>query len=65
MPRSPASRKPAPVPPEDPVLKALADAPEDDEPVTAEDLRALAESRDGRHRAKALTTEQLRRKLGL
>ncbi|MBI2893548.1 MAG: hypothetical protein HYY06_08340 [Deltaproteobacteria bacterium] len=64
MPRSPASRKIAP-PPEDPVAKALAEAPEDDEPVTPEERAALEESRSGRQRAKALTTEQLRRKLGL
>jgi hypothetical protein len=65
MPRSPASRKPVPVPSEDPVLRALLDAPEDDEPVTPEEEAALEESHREVAAGKVISHAELKRKLGL
>lgn len=45
----------------DPVAQALLDAPEDDEPVTEEDLAAVRE----RDPSTRLTAEEVRRRLGL
>jgi hypothetical protein len=63
MPKAPARRKAEP--PEDPVLRALAEAPEDDEPETPEERAAVAEARRAGRRGDVLTHAQLRRKLGL
>ena len=63
MPRSPASRKPAP--PEDPVLKAAREAPLDDEPVTPEEEAALEESHREVAAGKVISHAELKRKLGL
>ena len=50
---------------EDPVLRSLELAPIDDEPVTPEEEAAIQEGRDALARGDVLTTEQLRRQLGL
>ncbi len=42
----------------DPVLLALLTAPEDDEPVTAEDLAALAEARAARERGETVPLDE-------
>jgi hypothetical protein len=52
------STKPAP---RDPVLESLANAPEDDEPLTEEDERAIEEAREEVRRGEVLTHEEVRR----
>jgi hypothetical protein len=42
----------------DPVLLALLTAPEDDEPVTEEDLAALAEARAARERGETIPLDE-------
>jgi hypothetical protein len=49
----------------DPVVQALDQAPEDDEPETAEEASAVASAWAERRRGESLTTEEVRRKLGL
>ena len=49
----------------DPVLRARALAPVDDEPGTPEEAAAVAEGIADLERGDVLTTEQLRRELGL
>jgi hypothetical protein len=49
----------------DPVSQALDHAPEDDEPETAEEAAAVASAWQERRRGESLTTEEVRRKLGL
>lgn len=49
-----------PVPPV-PVLESLANAPEDDEPLTEEDERAIEEAREQVRRGEVLTHEEVRR----
>jgi hypothetical protein len=49
----------------DPVLQARAVAPIDDEPETADEAAAVAEGVADLERGDVLTTEQLRRELGL
>jgi hypothetical protein len=52
--------------PDDPVLRALANAPVDDEPTTEEDLRAIAEADASLAAGEpTYTTEELLRELGL
>ena len=48
-----------------PVLRARAPAPIDDEPETAEEAAAVAEGLGDLEHGDVLTTEQLRRSLGL
>lgn len=50
---------------EDPVARSLELAPLDDEALTPEEEAALQEGRDALARGETLTTEQLRRELGL
>jgi hypothetical protein len=49
----------------DPLRHALDHAPEDDEPETAEEATAVASAWQERRRGESLTTEEVRRKLGL
>jgi hypothetical protein len=42
----------------DPVLVALLSAPEDDEPLTDEDLQALAEAREDREQGRTITLDE-------
>lgn len=49
----------------DPVLRARAYAPDDDEPETAEEAEAVAEGLADLEHGDVVTTEQLRRSLGL
>ena len=49
----------------DPVARSLALAPIDDEELSPQDEGALQEGRDAIARGETLTTEQLRRELGL
>ena len=49
----------------DPVLRALLEAPIDDEPETPEEATAVAEAREAIARGDLLSDEQLRRELGL
>jgi hypothetical protein len=46
----------------DPVLVALRDAPVDDEPLTDEDLTALAESREDVARGRLTSDEEIRQR---
>jgi len=50
---------------DDPVLRARASAPIDDEPETADEAAAVAEGIADLERGDVLTTEQLRRELGI
>lgn len=50
---------------EDPVERALALAPIDDEPLTPEDEAALQDGREALARGDILSTEELRRELGI
>jgi hypothetical protein len=50
---------------DDPVLRALLDAPIDDEELTDEERSALAEGLEDIERGDVLTDEELRRELGL
>jgi hypothetical protein len=52
------------VPLTDPVLTAFMNAPEDDEPVTVEDLDALAETRAEFERGETVPHEVVRREFG-
>jgi hypothetical protein len=64
----PAARaKPAPKkrPAEDPVLRALREAPIDDEPVTDEEQAAIEEGLDALELGDVISDEELRRRLGL
>ncbi len=47
----------------DPVLRAIAEAPPDDEPVTEEDLAALAEARADLASGRTVSHEEARRRL--
>jgi|SRR6202166_1100899 hypothetical protein len=49
----------------DPVSRALANAPLDDEPVTGEDEKALAEAREWLKRNKGIPHEQVLAELGI
>jgi hypothetical protein len=49
----------------DPVLKALLEAPPDDEPETDEERRAVHEAREELARSEVRTLEKVRRELGL
>jgi len=48
----------------DPVLLACLNAPEDDEPTTAEDLEALAETREAYRRGETISHEDVKREMG-
>ena len=50
---------------DDPVLRALMNAPEDDEPVTDEDREALEEGRAALAAGDVITDEELSAELGL
>jgi len=49
----------------EPLLYSLENAPEDDEPETAEEAAAVAEAWRDHREGKSLTTEELKRELGL
>ena len=49
----------------DPVLRALLEAPLDDEPETEEERRAMQEAREELARGDVRTLEEVRRELGL
>ena len=49
----------------DPVLRALLEAPPDDEPETAEERQAVHEAREELARGEVRTLEEVRRELGL
>jgi hypothetical protein len=49
----------------DPVSRAIANAPLDDEPVTAEEEKALAEAREWRKHNKGIPHEQVLAELGI
>jgi len=49
----------------DPVVHALETAPEDDEPLTAEDKRAIAEAEKAITQGKTKPWEQVKREMGL
>jgi hypothetical protein len=49
----------------DPVTLSLLNAPVDDEPLTEEDIKALEEADEDIRRGDVMTTDELRRKLGL
>ena len=55
----------APVPPDDPVLRALETAPDDDEPVTPEQEAVLNLRRRSAARGETIADEDLARTLGL
>lgn len=48
---------------EDPVLKALREAPLDDEPVTEEDLKALEEAWEDVRQGRVVSHEEIRRRV--
>jgi len=48
-----------------PVTLSLLNAPVDDEPLTEEDLKAIAEADEDIRRGDVMTTEELKRRLGL
>ena len=47
----------------DPVLLALLNAPEDDEPVTDDDLAAIAEGREDQAHGRTITLDEYRARL--
>ena len=49
----------------DPVLQAFLDAPEDDEPVTEEDLKAIEEAEEAIARGETESLEDVLREFGL
>jgi len=49
----------------DPVTLSLLNAPVDDEPLTEEDVKALEEADEDIRRGDVMTTEELKRRLGL
>jgi hypothetical protein len=49
----------------DPVLRALLEAPLDDEPETDEERQAVHEAREERARGEVRTLEEVRRELGV
>ncbi len=49
----------------DPVLQAFLDAPEDDEPVTEEDLRDIEQGRKAVAQGRVQSWEQVKKELGL
>jgi hypothetical protein len=49
----------------DPVTLSLLNAPVDDEPLTEEDIKALEEADEDIQRGDVMTTEELKRRLGL
>jgi len=49
----------------DPASRALDNAPEDDEPETAEEAAAVAAAWEEHRRGEHLTTQEVRQKLGL
>jgi len=48
----------------DPVWKAAMEAPEDDEPLTDEDIKAIEEAREDIKHGRTISNEELRRELG-
>lgn len=50
-------------PEEDPVLKALREAPPDDEPITQEDLAAIEEAWEDVRRGRLIPHEEIRRRV--
>jgi len=48
----------------EPPHRPLADAPEDDEPVTEEDLAAIREGREAYARGEYATDDELKRRMG-
>lgn len=50
---------------QDPFLNALAEAPWDDEPLTDEDLEAIAESKEDIVAGRVISAEELKRELGI
>ena len=52
-------------PDEDPVVRAFADAPDDDEPVTPEDAAAIVEAEQDLARGDVISHAELKRRLGL
>jgi hypothetical protein len=50
---------------DDPVLRALANAPEDDEELTPEEEAAIQEGLDAIERGEVVSSAELRRSLGL
>jgi hypothetical protein len=48
---------------DDPVLRAFLEAPEDDEPVTEEDIAAIEEARAERTRGELIPLEEVARRL--
>jgi predicted transcriptional regulator len=51
-------------PEEDPVLRALRDAPPDDEPITQEDLAAIEEAEEDVRQGRLIPHEEVCRRLG-
>jgi predicted transcriptional regulator len=49
---------------EDPLLRAIANAPEDDEPLTADDQEAIAEGRADISAGRLIPLEEIKRELG-
>lgn len=49
----------------EPVRKAIAKAPVDDEPETAEEVEGVEEAEDDIRAGRTMTTDELRRELGL
>lgn len=49
----------------DPVTLSLLNAPVDDEPLTEEEIKALEEADEDIRRGDVMTTDELRRRLGL
>ncbi len=49
----------------DPVLRALENAPEDDEPLTQEDVEALEEGRRALEAGDVISNEELKQELGI
>jgi len=47
----------------DPLLRAFMEAPEDDEPLTEEDLRAIAEAEEELARGEGIPWEEVRKRL--
>ena len=50
-------------PEEDPVIKALREAPPDDEPITPEDLAALEEAEEDARQGRLVPHEEIRRRV--
>jgi hypothetical protein len=48
----------------EPPYRPLSEAPDDDEPLTDEDLEAIREGREEYARGESITNDELRRKMG-